>query len=333
MMRPRCVKPVKLVVVTVASAIGFAMAPCVAGWALPVHTAPRRTPSPLVTPGRDLPVVREASYVVNARVRPLLLFWIGRDNVGDARLTWRAGSGNRRAFELVVGTVPARAPRQINQWGFLVEALDGDTADVLGLMKDSNEKTLEEADARTAREEGSLSAFKAIRATITPSRATSVSMTLNAPANTTYRELDELLALLPAEPPKVRTLELPPGTQTGFLAAMDTLIRSSIEPCRTANHRSVGDVPHVPYVYSQTIYDLSLLSCALIPQLRTATQTFGHVVDGRFRVRDRTTKSETDFRVSYGTTGTLRELPIRVEFRPHWWMEVELVLDGSSETS
>lgn len=328
-MKRRSAKPVRFLVVTAAVAIALATAPCVAAWALLAHTAPANVRAFLDTPGRELPVVREASYVVNARVRPLLLFWISRDNVGDARITWRGGSGDRRAFELLVGTVPARAPRQLNRWGFLVEALDRGTADVLGLMKDSNEKSLEEADQAT-RNEGHLSAFTAIRSTITPGRAVTGSMTVNAPTRMTYREVDALLAILPSEPAKVRTLDLPPGTQSGFLVAMDTLIRGSIEPCQRADDRGVEDLPDLPYVYNQTIYDLSLLSCALTPQLRTATGTFAHVVHARFRVRDRTTKNESDFRVSYGTTGPLRELPVRAVFRPHWWIEVELVLDPTS---
>jgi hypothetical protein len=95
-----------------------------------------------------VPVVREHSYVVNAKVRPVLLFWIGRDNIGAARITWRKGSG-RRTFEFLIGSDPARAPRQINRWGFIVEELDADNAEVLGVMRESNEETIEEAKAKT----------------------------------------------------------------------------------------------------------------------------------------------------------------------------------------
>ena len=323
-------KPIEFPIAAAAAAIGVAIALWAAGLPLLAREAPRDVGSSVVVPGGDLPVVREASYVVNARVRPLLLFWIGRDNVGDARLTWRAGSRGRRAFALLVGSDPARAPRRINRWGFLGEALDGNTAEVLGLMKESNEKTLEEADARTAQQEGTLSTFRATRATITTSRAVSASMTLHASAHLTYRELDELLALLPVDWSRVRTLELPPGTQTGFLVAMDSFIRRSLEPCRNANNGSARDMPRIPYVYSQTVYDLWLLSCVYIPQSRISNGTLAPVVDGRFRVRNRTTKNETNFRLSYGTTGTLRELPVRAVFRPNWWMEIELVLDPTS---
>lgn len=273
-------------------------------------------------------MLREHSYVVNAKVRPLLLFWIARDNVGGARLTWRRGANGTRAFEFLVGSDPARAPRQINRWGFIVEELNGDNAEVLGVMKESSEETMEEAEAQIA-QQGDISTFKAARTSIAGNRAVSGSMTVHAPAHLTYRELGALLALIPTEPPSLRTLELPPGTQKGFLVAMDSLIHESLGPCRQGSDH-VRHVPVVPYVYNQTIYDLSLLSCEYEPQLWIKTGTFAHVVDARFQVKNRKTKSETKFRLFYGTSGELREVPVRAVFRPRWWMEIELELDQSA---
>ena len=68
-------------------------------------------------PSVSLPKVAEHRYRVAARIRPLLLFWIGRDNVGSARIAWYRGAGEDRGFELLLGSDPARAPRRINQWG------------------------------------------------------------------------------------------------------------------------------------------------------------------------------------------------------------------------
>lgn len=275
-----------------------------------------------------MPVVREQSYVVNAKVRPLLLFWVGRDNVGDARLTWRAASGNHRALELLIGSDPARAPRRINRWGFIVEESNTGTAEVLGLMKESNEETIEAAEAQIARQ-ADVSVFKAARTTISGGRAVSRAMTVHAPAHLTYRELDSLLALIPAEPRSVRTLELPSGTQIGFLVAMDSLIHASVAACGRPSGAGARTVSAVPYVYGQTLYDLSLLACTYEPRLRTKMDTFADVVEGRFQVRNRTSGYETKFRVSYGTVGELRGLPVRAVFRPRWWMEIELLLDRS----
>lgn len=155
-------------------------------------------------------------------------------------------------------------------------------------------------------------------------------MTVHAPANLTYRELDALLALIPLKSPKVRTVELPPGTQMGFLAALDALIGASIDRCRSTKDTGAKQVSPVPYVYNQALYDVSLVSCDYKPQLRTKTGTFAGVVDARFDVRNRATHDETKFHLFIGTSGELRGLPLRAIFRPRSWLEVELVLDGSA---
>ncbi len=279
-----------------------------------------------------MPVVRERLYVVNARVRPILPFWIRRDNVGEARMRWREGGHERRAFELLIGSDPARAPRRINRWGLIVEELDAENAEILGVMSESNEETIEEAKDRTARPAGEISTFRAARTTISGSRVSSGTMTFQAPAHLTYRELDALLALIPAKPLNLRTLDLPPGTQKGFLVAMDALMRASIAPCRSADGDGARHVRALPYVYNRTVYDLSLLSCFYEPELRTKTATFADVVDGRFQVRNRTTNYQTKFRVSYGISGELQGVPVRAVFRPRWWMEIELLLDRVKRT-
>ena len=272
-----------------------------------------------------VPVVREDLYTVNARVRPLLLFWIGRDDIGQARVTRREASGGRQVFELLIGSDPARAPRQINRWGFIVEDLSPEQAEILGVMKESNEKTMEEAEAQIA-QSSSVSTFKAARTTVAGRRAVTGAMTVRAPADLTYRDLDALLALLP-ERTDLRTIELPAGTQRGFLVAMDSLIRASAGPCGSPTGGAAGHVPPVSYLYNATIYDLSLLSCEYEPSFRIRTDTYADVAGGDFQIRNRTTNNKTKFRIFYGTSGEWRDIPVRAVFRPRWWMEIELVLD------
>jgi hypothetical protein len=314
---------------TAGRCLGFGFAAAVVAWvgAFAQSPAPSQSPFSYHALSARLPVVRELSYAVNGRARPLL-FWVGRDNIGGARITWRAASDDHRAVELLIGSDPTRAPRRINRWGFILEELNADTAEVLGAMKESSEQTIEEADARTKRQDDDVSVFKAARTVITGSRAVGGSMTVRAPRDLTYHDLDALLALIPAEPPRIRTVGLPPGAQKGFLVAMETLIRQSIGPC-SAERGSARGVTAVPYVYNQTLYDLSLTSCRYEREMQTTKGTLTGVVDGRFQVRNRTTTNETKFGMSYGTLGELREMPVRAVFRPRWWLEIELVLDPS----
>ena len=51
-----------------------------------------------------------------AKVRPLL-FWISKDDVGGARVSWRGDADGAFGLDLLIGSDPARAPRQINRWG------------------------------------------------------------------------------------------------------------------------------------------------------------------------------------------------------------------------
>lgn len=107
------------------------------------------TPAVLRRAG-GLPIVAEHRYRMAAKIRPLLLFWIGRDNVGEARMVWQHGPDGARGFELLIGSDPARAPRRINRWGYIAEEVRGSDARLLGVMKQSNEKSLEEAKVRLA---------------------------------------------------------------------------------------------------------------------------------------------------------------------------------------
>ena len=148
---------------------GTALVVCLATTLTPALEPPQQIPFSRDALNGRVPVAQERAYHVNAKVRPLL-FWIGRDNVGEARITWREGLDGRRALELLIGSDPSRAPRRINRWGFIVEELHGENAEVLGVMSESNEETIEEAEAQIARDAG-VSTFRAARTTITGARA------------------------------------------------------------------------------------------------------------------------------------------------------------------
>lgn len=277
------------------------------------------------------PVERIATYRLNGRVRPML-FWIGRDDIGEATVTWRRQPDGRRALELLVGSDPARAPRHINRWGYIVEEFDGHAASIFGLMKESNERTLEEAEANVKRQER-MSVFKAAYTTVIGRQVESVPLTIKAPTHLSYRDVDEVLAIAPSDASPLRHTTVPVGTLPGFLVALETLIGSSLAPCASRDDDRITSVSSAPYVYNQTLYDLALVSCDREPELRLESTVVEDVIDARFRLRNRTTKHDTRFRVVFGTSGELRAVPLRAVFRPQWWMEVELELTGASGPS
>lgn len=106
---------------------------------------------------------------------------------------------------------------------------------------------------------------------------------------------------------------------------MHSLLHASVSACQTKT--AAREIPAVPFIYGQTVFDLSLVSCRYEPELKAQSRAFANVIDGRFQVKNRTTGDKTRFRVAYGASGELRGVHVRAVFRPRWWMEVELLLD------
>src|SRR3954469_6023522 len=91
---------------------------------------------PNQVPGIDLPVTKEHTYRMAGRVRALLL-WIGREDVGSGVIRWR-GTGDDHAYELLIGSDPAKAPAKLNKWGFLAEQIRAGESEVVGVMSKDN---------------------------------------------------------------------------------------------------------------------------------------------------------------------------------------------------
>jgi hypothetical protein len=271
-------------------------------------------------------------YVVNGRIRPLLLFWIGRDNIGEARLTRTRDAAGHDTIELLIGSDPARAPRKINRWGYVREQVTSDGAALLGLMRASDEQTLEEAEAAVAREGEGTTLYKAIRTMVRGSQAVSDTMRVQTPATYTFRDLGAILESLPERATARTTTQLPAGTMPGFLFAMDALLRESADVCARPPASGRPRLRPRPYFYNHTLYDLTLVSCELDDELRTKVGVYPNVVDGRFEIRNRSTREVTRFQITFGSAGALAARPVRAVFRPHWWIELELLLDQSAGT-
>jgi hypothetical protein len=208
---------------------------------------------------------QERHYRLAARIRPLF-FWIGRDNVGEARLTWQAGDGGGRGYSLLIGSDPARAPRKINKWGYISELEEGAAVRVFGLM--------------------------------------------------TQR--------FPRRPRPEAGLRLPPGTEPGFLFAMSSLLREHVE----AVHRDGAPVigARRAYVYNNRLYVVVTRSSRLLKRVTIKGRAYDNVIESEFEARAATKGIGSTYRIVYGTHGALREVPVRVVYRPNFWFEAEIVL-------
>src|SRR5512140_2193481 len=188
------------------------------------------TPSAQAIIDGTLPVVAEYRYRITGKVR-LLLFWLSRDGVGAARIRVRRGGQGASGLDLLIGSDPKRAPRGTNRWGYILEETRGDETTVVGLMKKSDEDTLDQAASNVAREGKGGVVFKMIQATVTPSESVARVTTATVPRDYSYRELEPLVAALAADtsPPRIRKLPVPPGGRPGLLCSVAELIRDAGE--------------------------------------------------------------------------------------------------------
>jgi len=260
--------------------------------------------------------VERHHYVIAARIRPLLVFWIGRSSVGDAIVTRRLSPGEA-TYALLIGSDPDRAPRRINRWGYIREEIRGAEARLIGLMTESDEDSIEEAEANIRKQAHGDHPFKIIRATVDGEQAQSVVTSIGAPYDYSFRQLQTVLDLALRESPqgKPRTIRLPPGTRPGFLAAL-----------ADAMHTPTGPIA---YVYHGRIYELRRTDARTIPDLRIAGASYGRAIAADFTTTSTHDGEQTRFSMTYGTEGSFAEVPLRVSYQPRWWMEVNLTLDDA----
>lgn len=262
-------------------------------------------------------------YVVRGRIRPLFV-WTGRHEVGAARFARNEGaSGVNRRLEIVIGTDPDRAPMRLNRWGYIAETVCGTRASLLGLMTQSDEENLSDAVNIDTASGGQ--PFTAIRAAQSDGVVRTELFRLAPPENPTFKQVDAVLARLPA-PREGRRTAVPAGVDSGFLVALTGLAHDSV----VASARSGAAAgPPRRYVYDGRLYDLSA-GVVRLADLTVNGRRHAAPLEGSFQIRNLTTGSTTAFRMSVGTGATDAEVPLRVVYQPRWWLELELSLDADS---
>jgi hypothetical protein len=267
-------------------------------------------------------------YTMNARVRPLLVFWISKSNIGDA-MTLRRQDGVEREYSLLIGSDPERAPRKINRWGYIDEETRGPNATVTGLMTQSDEDSIEQAEANIAKREGER-IFKVIHGSIVADQAQSVVTSVPAPSNYSFHRVDTLLDLARRDPRdgRTRSVKLMPDTRPGFLFALADLIREHVKEWKSTQR--VGAGAPVAYVYHGKIYQLRATRVQMHSAVKTGSAVYPHAIASQFEIKNTVTGEITRFSMTYGTEGSVAEVPLTASFQPKWWLEVEIALDDST---
>ena len=276
-----------------------------------------------------LPIVAEHRYRIAAKIRPLLVFWIGKDDVGGARIRWRKGGNGARGYDILIGSDPARAPRQINRWGFILEESGPDGAMVVGIMKKSDEETLDEAKSRVAAEAKGGVVFKLIRAAVSQTEVVSRLTVSTVPRDYSYRELDAIVDVLSKETatPKIQKIPVPPGARAGLLTAIIELLHDGVDTAKRT-----GKAPGrkgLPYAYYVKQYDVTRVSSTVERNVTYGDVVYPKLLTSDFEIRARTESWTESFTIVCGLDGSLEEIPVFLTYQPRWWFKVEMVLDES----
>jgi hypothetical protein len=283
--------------------------------------------TPPVTPPPP-PIFKEHRYRMSAAIRPLL-FWIGDGDVGGARIVWRRGKDGRQGYEFLLGSDPRRAPRKINRWGWVFEERDGTGAIQLGLMRKTEANSVGEARAQAGREGDYV--FKMIRTHVANGEARSENTVWLLGKDYTYYDLAKLLRVVsstPQAPPKVHEVELPAGTEPGFLFAVADLVHRVVTAATTTPRVLLEDVS-TPFAFNGALYDLRLRKTTWEESKEYGDHRYENLVRIELESHNRKLDTTEKFTLSCGTQGRWKGVPVYVKYQPKWWFKTEGVIDES----
>jgi hypothetical protein len=265
-------------------------------------------------------------YTISGRIRPLL-FWIGKDDVGDASITTRRDFDGA-AYEVLIGSDPDRAPRRINRWGYISEEIRGDTASLVGLMTESDEASVSEAEANLQKQNGERT-FNVIRTSVADGEAHSVVTSVVAPAEYTFRHVDVLLNLVDTRgrEGKTRVLKMPDGARPGFLTGLADTIHAQVAQYQTSH--TVSPPAAITYVYCGKLYQLRAVRSRAVSNLHAGDVVYPHAIVSQFQIKNLRDSESTDFSVTFAADGPLAETVLAATYQPRWWIEIQLSLDDS----
>ena len=302
----------------VAAAIVFA-----AAIATPTAVSPvgRRAVDPANHPSGPQPSWM-ACYRLGARIRPVA-FLAGEYKIGEAHVTARTESGSGQGYSLLIGSDPAVSPRRMNHWGFVSERETQGSVEVFGVMTATDKQAIEELRAEARKPSRGRQMFKVFHATVGGDHSTSSVQGVALSDRLTFRDLGAVIAQLP-HASGATAAPLREGTEPGFLFAMASLMRDNVDAVHGTGQPAGGGRRR--FVFANKLYTLTTRSSRVVKRTVIEGREFHGVIDTEFEVRTAPGRDGERFRVVYGTDGGLREVPVYIEYRPHWWFQLEMVL-------
>jgi hypothetical protein len=296
--------------------------------------------------------VTEYDYIMTARVR-LLLFWAGQDDVGGGyiRRGLFADKPSAEFFQIVMGSDPAKAPRAINRWGAAVELLresgtgaPPESSTFFGFMKIYKGNSVSEMQKELDGEKGGHTfLFSAIlnRADRNESVAKSVPFATDTDFNIHQLDQAEPVVFDRLENAEGKVRSLAPGQfrscgrPEGFLSSVSELVNDAL-----AGHKTPESLC---YVYNGQLFRLTLnrvtpvereaVKLSLNGRSQPYVREYHNLLLARIENFNETMHQGSSFELVLGTTGALRGVPVRIEYQPNWWFQVELNLKPSEQSN
>lgn len=270
-------------------------------------------------------LMTQHDYTIAARVRPLL-FWVRRDNVGDARVTINTTANGGRTIALLIGSDPERTPMRINRWGYVAETACRGVTTVVGVMTESDEQSVEEAQAHVGAVGEVRHAYKAILASHDAGISRAVIIRLAVREIFTYRDVDTVLNRVCESRDLEPRMVAVSGANTGFLGALEGLVQETVEAWAAKGPSALATRRRRLFVHGDQVAQLSVGTSTITSDGSIPSSRHGALIESEFEVRNPATQRRSTFRMTYGTEGAFAAVPIRIVYRPRWWFEVELRL-------
>jgi hypothetical protein len=296
-----------------------------------VASPPPAVSNDLTTPpatGESSPFFKEYRYRMSAAIRPLL-FWIGDGDVGGARIVWRQDEDGYRGYEFLLGSDPARAPRRINRWGWVSEQMHEGGATQMGLMRKTDEDSMEEARAQVGFEGEYV--FKMIRTEVADGEARAENTVWLVKDDYTYHELGEVLRLVgepPPSPPKINEATMPPGTHPGFLFAVADIVDKAVTAATQDPQELLRKVT-THFNFNAVAYELRLRKTKWEESKEYGGRRYDNLVRIDLESYNPTLDTTERFTLVCGTEGEWKGVPVYVKYQPKWWFKAEGILDES----
>ena len=290
----------------------------------------------------------EYDYEMTARVR-LILFWVGKENVGGGyvRRGHIRGEQNAELVQVLFGSDPAKAPRAINRWGAGTEVYSARAnfgngsagySAFFGFMKSSKGKSVSEMQGELAKESSNGEhSFSAILSRVEAGRALSLIVPMQSNTDYNLHQLDEAQSYVFDEfLSSPRPLKETPSAErcprnAGFLGTVAELIDAAL-----AGQKAPASLC---YVYDAQVHNLTLRSVAPLSKLTVHThpagpagvgaavdQTYSELVEAEFLSESKESGKRSSFTLVLGTTGKLRGIPLQIRYQPNWWFQIVLNL-------